>query len=91
MLTTQYSGVTFSNAGILTAGGSLNELEFPPSSSVNVVSDNPGPMSIVFSVRVTSFSGYFTYAEALTIDAYNGSNILAANISPFSNNEANIR
>lgn len=89
ILTTQYPGVTFSNAIILTAGISLNEFEFPPHSGVNVVSDNGGPMFIMFSTPVASFGGYFTYAEMLTIHAYGNSNkLLASTMSPFSNNEA---
>lgn len=89
ILTTQYPGVTFSNAITLTAGISLNEFEFPPYSGMNVVSDNGGPMSVMFSTPVTSFGGYFTYAEMLTIDAYGGSNkLLDTVMSPYSNNEA---
>src|SRR5207244_4503963 len=38
ILSNQYSGVTFSNAIILTAGISLNEFEFPPLSGTNVAS-----------------------------------------------------
>lgn len=72
-LTTQYLGLTFSNAIILTAGISLNEFEFPPHSGINVVSDNNGPMSVSFATPVTSVSGFFTYAEPLTIDAFNAS------------------
>src|SRR4051812_25425006 len=41
-LTTQYSGLAFSTAIVLTAETSLNEFEFPPQSGVNVVSDNEG-------------------------------------------------
>jgi hypothetical protein len=89
IITTQYRGLIFSNAIILTAGISLNEFEFPPYSGVNVLSDNGGPMSIVFSVSVSSFGAYFTYAEPLTLMAYNMHNVLVASIaSPFSNNEA---
>jgi hypothetical protein len=46
ILTNQYTGAIFSNAIILTAGITLNELEFPPHSPSNVASDNGGPMSI---------------------------------------------
>lgn len=89
ILTTQYSGVTFSNAIILTAGISLNEFEFPPHSGTNVVSDNGGPMWISFSTPIKNFSGYFTYAEPLTINAFGPGNALLASVtSAFSNNEA---
>ncbi|MGH9664068.1 MAG: hypothetical protein ACRD9L_06575, partial [Bryobacteraceae bacterium] len=88
-LTNQYSGVTFSNAIILTTGISLNEFEFPPHSGANVASDNGGPMSLSFSTPIQSFSGYFTYAEPLTIDAYGvANNLLTSVTSGFSNNEA---
>ena len=89
ILTTQYPGVTFTNAIILTSGISLNEFEFPPHSGVNVVSDNGGPMSIDFASPVLSFSGYFTYAEALTLAAFGPLNNQVASVpSLFSNNEA---
>jgi len=87
-LTNQYAGLTFSNAIVLTAGVSLNEFEFPPHSGTNVVSDNGGPMFISFSTPVESFSGYFTYAEPLTIDAFGAANNLLTSVtSAFSNNE----
>jgi hypothetical protein len=89
ILTTQYLGVTFTNAIILTAGISLNEFEFPPHSGVNVVSDNGGPMTIDFSSPITSFSGYFTYLEPLTLDGFNAANSLVANaVSVYSTNDA---
>jgi hypothetical protein len=89
ILTNQYSGVTFSNAIILTAGISLNEFEFPPHSGVNVASDNGGPITIDFSTPITSFSGYFTYLESITIDAFDaGNSQVASATSLFSNNLA---
>lgn len=89
VLTTQYPGVTFSNAIILTAGISLNEFEFPPHSGRNVASDNGGPMSIAFASPIQSFSGYFTYLEPLTLTAFGdeGSQV-AITHSLFSNNLA---
>jgi hypothetical protein len=89
ILTAQYPGVTFTNAIILASGVSLNEFEFPPHSGVNVVSDNNGPMTIDFSTPTTSFSGYFTYLEPLTLDAFNASDTeVASASSAFSNNLA---
>ncbi len=41
ILTTQYPGVTFTNAIILTSGISLNEFEFPPRLAANIVLDKP--------------------------------------------------
>jgi len=89
ILTTQYPGLTFTNAIILTAGISLNEFNFPPHSGVNVVSDNNAPMTIDFSTPTASFSGYFTYLEPLTIDAFNASDTEVATApSMFSSNTA---
>lgn len=89
ILTTQYPGVTFQNAIILTAGISLNEFEFPPHSGVNVASDNGGPISILFASPISSFSAYFTYAEPLTLQALNSLSVqVASATSAFSNNEA---
>jgi hypothetical protein len=56
---------------------------------VNVVSDNNGPMTIDFSMSTKSFSGYFTYTEPLTLDAFNASDTeVATDTSAFSNNLA---
>ena len=87
ILTNQYSGLTFSNAIILTAGISLNEFEFPPHSGTNVVADNNGPMNVAFSSPVSSFSGYFTYSEPLTLQAFNAASVqIASATSLFSAN-----
>jgi hypothetical protein len=89
ILTTQFPGLTFTNAIILTSGISLNEFNFPPHSGVNVVSDNNGPITIDFSTPITSFSGYFTYLEPLNLDAFNASDTeVATATSSFSNNLA---
>ncbi len=89
ILATQYPGITFTNAIILTSGISLNEFEFPPHSGVNVVSDNAGPMTIDFSTPITSFGGYFTYLEPLTLNGSNARNKqVASATSLFSNNLA---
>lgn len=88
-LTTQYSGLTFTNATIITTGISLNEFEFPPHSGVNVVFDDGGPMSISFATPVLSFGGYFTYLEPLTLAAFNAtSTAVASTTSAFSSNDA---
>lgn len=89
ILTNQYPGLSFNNAIILTAGISLNEFEFPPHSGVNVASDNNGPMTIDFSSPVSSVGGYFTYAEPLTLVAYNSSDQeVGSTASAFSSNMA---
>lgn len=89
VITTQYSGLIFSNATIATAGISLNEFEFPPHSGMNVVFDDGGPITIDFATPVLSFGGYFTYSVPLTVDAFNvTSSVVASATSAFSNNEA---
>jgi hypothetical protein len=67
-ITTQYNaeGVTFSNATILTSGLSLNELEFPPFSGLNVIGDDGGPLLGEFATPVSFISGRFTYASPIT-------------------------
>jgi hypothetical protein len=89
ILTTQYPGVTFSNTIILTSGISLNEFEFPPYSGVNVASDNAGPITIDFADPITSFSGYFTYVEPLTLAGFDATDteVVSAE-SLFSSNDA---
>ena len=86
-ITTQYAGLNFSNAIVFTAGGLLNELEFPPHSGVNVASDNGGPINITFTSPVLSFSGYFTYSSPLTLTGFDTLNnsVVTAN-SAFSSN-----
>jgi hypothetical protein len=88
-VTTQFPGVTFSNAIIATAGISLNELEFPPKSGVNVVIDFGGPISVSFATPISTFEGFFTYLEPVTIQGFDASdNLLGSSSSLFSNNLA---
>ncbi len=88
-VTSQYPGLTFSNATALKSGISLNEFEFPPHSGVTVISDNGGSLSISFSSRVSMVSGYFTYQKLLTMVGYDASNnAVATSTSSFSNNTA---
>jgi hypothetical protein len=89
ILTAQYPGLTFTNTIILTSGISLNEFEFPPYAGTNVASDNNGPITIDFSTPVTSFSGYFTYVEPLTLGGFDASDTeVAIAGSAFSDNDA---
>src|ERR1051325_2589015 len=69
-ITTQYSGLTISNAIILTSGISLNELDFPPRSGINVASDAGGPISFDFSTPALNFQGFFTYVVPVTIQGF---------------------
>lgn len=85
-LTNQYPGVSFANAEIITAGISLNAAEFPPTSGMNVAFDALGPVTITFSQPITSFQGFFTYTEALTLTAFNGAAQVDQATSLFSQN-----
>lgn len=64
------SGATFQNAIALTAGVGLNEFEFPPRSNFNVISDNGAPITIDFSSPLDSIFAYFTYAQGITMEAF---------------------
>src|SRR5438034_8805244 len=89
IVTTQYPGLTLTNAIILSAGVSLNEFELPPHSGVNVLSDNGGFITITFSTPATSFSAYFTYLTTVTLTAFGpASNQLGQTVSAFSSNLA---
>ena len=76
LVTNQFSGlgVTLQNAIVLGSGISLNEFEFPPRSNFNVISDNGGPISILFALPQSSVFAFFTYAEGLTMQAFDTSN-----------------
>ncbi len=87
IITNQISGLTFANTIVLTAGVSLNEVSFPPRSGVNVVSDNGGPIGIVFDTPILGFSAYFTYVKPLSLLAFDASNTqIASALSSFSKN-----
>lgn len=91
VVTNQYSnlGVSFSGATTITAGMTLNELEFPPHSGANVVFDDGSPIMISFSFPVTQIGGYFTYTTPVTVAAYDLSgSILESTTSVFSSNLA---
>lgn len=88
-LTTQYPGGTFANATVISAGISLNELEFPPRSSANVIFNDGGAMQITFTQPITSFEAYFTYNSRVTIVAFDaGNNQVKSLSSQFTSNLA---
>jgi hypothetical protein len=78
-ITTQYAGVTFSNAVILQQGTSLTS-QFAPHSGVDVVTNAfnlSAPITITFATPVQFVDGYLTYnSPGVTIDAYDSSNNL---------------
>lgn len=88
-LTSQYSGISFTNATVLKAGYSLNEFSFPPHSGDGAVFDDGGPMHISFNTLAHSVSGYFTYLDGLTLWAYDrNDNLLATATSAYLTNLA---
>jgi hypothetical protein len=89
VVTTQFAGLTFANAMILTAGISLNEFEFPPRSESNVVFDNGGAISIAFSAPQASVGGFVTYVTPVTLTAFGTSgDTLGVATSTFGSNLA---
>ncbi|MBL8238952.1 MAG: PEP-CTERM sorting domain-containing protein [Bryobacterales bacterium] len=89
-ISTEFAGITFSNAVVVTAGLSLNELIFPPRSGFNVALDSLGPIEISFSAPALSLAGYFTYTTGMTLTAFDVLNqVVGVTNSAFSNNTAN--
>jgi hypothetical protein len=87
VLTTQISGMTFEGAMVLQSGalgGSLNEFDFPPRSGGNVLFASDGPLLIVFTEAMGSFSAYFTYSEQVTMLAYGADLQLLGSVSSLS-------
>jgi hypothetical protein len=70
------SGVTFNGAMVLTAGSSVNEIEFPPTSGVNLVYNLLSELRLDFVDAVSNVGGYFTYVGTLTLSAFDASNNL---------------
>jgi hypothetical protein len=81
VLTGQYTGLTFSNALVLSAGFTLNEFEFPPLSGANVITDNGGAITIDLSSPVFSISAFFTYVSSLSFAVYDGANALLGTVN----------
>src|SRR6266850_1438169 len=77
------NGVIFSGAAIVTAGFSLNDAEFPPHSGNNVAIDATGPITLSFSTPISSFLGFFTYAQQLSLAGFNASNQSVATAASF--------
>jgi hypothetical protein len=91
LVTTQYaaSGITFDGTQVLAAaGGSLNEIDFPPLSFFNVASDLEPGITVSFATSATVVRGYFTYVAPVTMTAYNGTTALGSVTSLFEANYA---
>ncbi len=87
LVTTQFPGLTFTNAQSLQAYVTLNEADFPPRSGDRVVTDHLGILTIDFAEPVVAVGGYFTYNTRLTLTAYNvASGSLGSVVSTFDAN-----
>jgi hypothetical protein len=67
-------GIIFNGATVLTAGVSLNELEFPPHSGTNVAFDANSPITLTFLTPISSFSAFFTYVSPVTVTGFDALN-----------------
>ena len=77
LVTDQYLslGVSFERAGVLTAGFTLLEWEFPPHSGSNVIFDDGGPLTIRFTGPATQVETYITYAAPVTFTFYDSAQL----------------
>jgi hypothetical protein len=76
-------GVTLGHAVVLASydAGVLNELDFPPHSGINLVSDADGPLTIDLAMPYYGVSGYVTYNVPLTFDFFDSANTLLASLT----------
>ena len=79
-LSNEIPGLTFNGATVLTAGLSLNEFDFPPTSGENVAAALTSLLEVTFTDLMDTVSGYFTYAEPLTFSIYDTNGGLLASI-----------
>ncbi len=77
-LSNEISGLFFNGATALTAGVSLNEFDFPPKSGDNVAAALTGLLEITFVDLMDTVSGYFSYADSLTLSIYDANGGLLA-------------
>ena len=77
----QIPGLTFTNALVLTAGTSLNDLEFPPHSRTDVIFDSAPGITVTFDSPISAFSVYVTYVVPVTLSAYDAGNNLLGTVT----------
>ncbi len=63
-------GVHFQNSISLTAGFSLNEIDYPPSSGVMAIGDDNAPIRITFDNPASNIFANFTYGSKLTFTVF---------------------
>jgi len=79
--------VHFSNALSLTAGFSLNEFDYPPSSGLVAIGDDNAPIMITFDNPAENIFANFTYGSQLTFYAYDYlGTLIGSYINPASSN-----
>jgi len=78
-VTNEYAsqGLSFSHTVALSAGLSLNEIDYPPHSGQTVVADDgSAPITINFDKLTHIIGAWFTYTSPVTLTAFNGSGSL---------------
>ena len=74
-VTSQFAGVTFAGAQVLTAGVDLNTAQFPAVSNPNVVYNFSGDtITATFTTPVQSVSAFVTGNTNITEEVFNGIN-----------------
>ena len=80
-------GVHFENAISLTAGFSLNEFDYPPSSGNVAVGDDGAPIMLTFDNPAENIFANFTYASQLTFTAWDDiGNVIGTYVNPYFDN-----
>ena len=77
-------GIHFTEAISLTAGFSLNEFDFPPSSGLIAIGDDWGAIEIIFDQDAEDIFANFTYSVGLTLTAYDDNDALIGAVSSLS-------
>jgi hypothetical protein len=86
-LTNEVSGFTFSGGTVLTAGVSLNEFDYPPSSGENVLAAFLGSLTVSADTPFDQFSASFTFEEVLNFSGFDDlGNLLFSFDSPVASN-----
>ncbi len=79
-----FTGALAALSGVV--GGSLNEVDFPPASGNAVIFGSGNDLRIDFLNGVSSVSGLFNYASAITLTAFSGATSLGSVSGLFSSN-----
>jgi hypothetical protein len=77
------AGIHFAHGIALTAGVSLNEIQFPPHSGTGVLADGGSTIVITFDSAASGISAYFAHLNQLTFTAFDaGGGLLGTYSSP---------